>query len=363
MQPRVFAVPFACSPTGKVVSITEVDRDHRAGFTCAGCGAPVVPKFYTARANHFAHSPGMVGACGETALHRYVKRLISEAEAFSLPRSDTGEVVEFIVVSAVEEAPTGDGRVADVLLTLRGKRGREHRVAVEVYVTHATDDERVRSYRGMHLPLLEIEANALASLNPAEIRRVVTSTAEHKRWVWHPLHDRIAGEREIELERVNAELRTRLQVALSDLAAARDDFASTLRSRIAEAESNGYLRARRVAAAKRRSQEKKHRNQQEALRDAYKVKLIQTREEAERLRSRCTATPDLANTLGAVIVREGDPLRVRLDVSALAGVAGLDADYVWATVSNVEQTLRPLLLDREHTASSLRHRHRPPEGI
>ena len=336
-----------------MVTIEEVEGGLSCGCTCPGCGDSLVAKRGQVRAHHFAHLGGSGNeSCRETALHAFVKQVLVEAESLVIPRAATHGEVELAVVDAKEEAGTSGGRTVDVLLTLRDENGRDHRIGVEVCVTHASDEDRVRAYRKHGLPLLEIEAHDLAEWPPEAIRRAVLRSGEHKWWPWHPLHNKLASEREAILEQESEALRQKVLELKREIQFARAE----VRDKIADAEWRGHRQGERYAAEKRRRERRNHRGRAEATQAAYEERLEHARERIAELEARCSTIPSLSDTLGAMIYRSGERPRLRLDVAALQGIAGLDADYVWATVETSDGIEQPLLIDRGHTESALRAR-------
>ncbi len=147
---------------------SEVGRG--ASYACPACRAPLVLRAGTIKSKHLSHKPS--GTCTpETVLHVTAKLLLERAllgwlagkaeitchrscddcgasMPFQLPRSRADSV-------AVEQR-LACGRIPDVSLMLAG----ECTLAIEVFVTHAVDDDKAAA-----LPVHWIELDADAVLD------------------------------------------------------------------------------------------------------------------------------------------------------------------------------------------------------
>lgn len=179
-QPQGIRYSFARGTDGGLVDVRNLSRDARgSGYSCIACGASMIPKLGEVRSKHFAHLVGKP-CSSETYLHRLAKECF--AEGFKRVRQErrTWRVMYPAKVSCSvshPSCPDGEwpmnlalfdqlqieapiqGCIADVLLT-QSSTGRA--LAVEIWVTHECDDEKVAK----GFPILEVkiedEAGALS---------------------------------------------------------------------------------------------------------------------------------------------------------------------------------------------------------
>lgn len=78
MMSRTIQYPFACDEQGALVSVHDIQREHRYEhmYTCPECGKTLRPRLGEKNAKHFYHSDGQ--ACGiESYLHRIAKLIFA----------------------------------------------------------------------------------------------------------------------------------------------------------------------------------------------------------------------------------------------------------------------------------------------
>jgi hypothetical protein len=146
---RGFRVPFGLAGE-ELVGRSEAERG--AEYACPACGAPLVLRAGAIKSKHLSHKPSAT-CTPETVLHATAKLLLArtlhawlagttdvtchrtcddcgESMPFQLPRSRADRV-------AVEQR-LACGRIPDVSLWLGG----DCTLAVEVFVTHAVDEDK-----------------------------------------------------------------------------------------------------------------------------------------------------------------------------------------------------------------------------
>ena len=172
-QPGGFKVPFGQSADGAIVPVAQADRDVR--YVCPACATPLLLRAGQVRQKHFAHR-AQANCSPESALHQATKLRI--AEAVTAWRNGTGNrpvvrrrcdhcggavdspISERIVAAKVECRAPG-GRIVDVgLLDDSGTL----RLAIEVLVTHAVDEQKETALGGLawiELPADHVEDPAI----------------------------------------------------------------------------------------------------------------------------------------------------------------------------------------------------------
>ena len=131
----------------EVVDIKTVPNGLACKCTCIACGQPLNAR-NEGKHNipHFAHVSGFDNpACSETAKHAMAKQIIKEKGWF--PFGDRMYKADSIEL----EKQIGDIR-PDVLAVYRGIP-----IAVEIFVKHAVDDEKLKKVKAYNLTMAEID--------------------------------------------------------------------------------------------------------------------------------------------------------------------------------------------------------------
>lgn len=159
----------------KIIPIEMVDKNERHAhtYTCMGCGAEMTAKMGNKNAWHFAHKVQDEGNCSsETYLHKLAKRLIREKFEsspsfwiqynqvglclsykecrFKYKQEDSCQVFKTVKHDlkqyydlCQEEIPI-EGFIADLLLSSSTHADRNP-VLIEIYVTHKSTEEKLKS--------------------------------------------------------------------------------------------------------------------------------------------------------------------------------------------------------------------------
>jgi hypothetical protein len=160
--PHMSCCSFAIdAATGKSVAITQVQRHgkrKRGTYVCydADCRSAVFARLGDVKAHHFAHYSSQARtSCkgrsnGESAEHIICKHWVarnSEYLRFGKQECPQCNAVVYESLGAgweaeVEARVAGCKRVVDVMLCKTDETGKILRVAVEIFHTHATDDDK-----------------------------------------------------------------------------------------------------------------------------------------------------------------------------------------------------------------------------
>lgn len=172
----------------------------------------------------------------ETLLHLEVKKILQEARYIRVPEiqcyvlrtADDGYDIEKSIDYPSTTIPLTDvalekrfGRlIPDV--TARTTEEHGHVLLIEVTVTNAIDRERQQQIRANNLPALEIDLSRVGGLmSRAELKELVISDVECKRWLCHPEADfcqqELESEANAELQERNSAIRVREEERLSTL--------------------------------------------------------------------------------------------------------------------------------------------------
>jgi hypothetical protein len=181
---------------GKLLSIEEAERGLACGCICPACRAPLVAKKGAKHAHHFAHYRGQSCAHGlETGLHLKAKEILERVRRIALPavflhRQETpyfpAQLIRFDQVQVEQRA--GDLR-PDLILHAGARR-----LLVEVAVTHAAPEQKIKRLQQLGLPALEIDVLAMyqqairqsGSFTAAYYEQALIHGLAHKRWLYNP---------------------------------------------------------------------------------------------------------------------------------------------------------------------------------
>jgi hypothetical protein len=179
------------------------------------------------QAHHFAHHAQSIGrscvSAGETALHKFAKRILDERLEVALPAMIVEERGEKEIVVQAEKRTfdqaileTKDGQIVpDVVLILRDRR-----LIVEFKVTHPCDEQKIARIQSMDVGAIEIDLSRYRDLLLSEIGEQILYEAP-RIWLHNPrergARERLAdkarlrdGEKKKQVERYRAAYRHRL---------------------------------------------------------------------------------------------------------------------------------------------------------
>lgn len=236
---------------GKIISIDEVP-DNMFGLacncTCALCGIKLqacslngkVSRYFR---HHRQNRYGDFANCNpnianETALHQMVKQIIQEEKKFMIPDQivlpfevgiyDLPEKIEvynlknskMMYAESVELESCLNTFTADVRLKTTNEE-----LLIEVFVTHAVDEDKKKKVREYGVSMLEIDLREYIDIpiTSEYLKKMIIESEKNKKWVYFPLSsddvDKIKLYYENEHKRVIEEEKKRLEEAkVKDLA-------------------------------------------------------------------------------------------------------------------------------------------------
>jgi hypothetical protein len=200
-------LPYALR-NDKVVYIDDVDSGLHPDCLCQSCGHALVAKKGNIKVHHFAHHRDSDCAYAtETALHLAAKQIIEQERQLMLPSvmlkfagsKPPWELAKAQLVSVDDvrvESRVGV-HVPDLVVTVRG-----HRLAIEVTVTHKTDDEKIRRLSEHGCSILEIDLSEQSRfLSLEELKALVVNGVAQKKWRFNHYSERVRREVEGACER------------------------------------------------------------------------------------------------------------------------------------------------------------------
>lgn len=178
-----------------LVHISDVERGIKCGCKCPACDGVLVAKQGEKKTHHFAHYAGENCAYGyETSLHLAAKDILLRAGRLELPESnillcgimretlwtDGGE----IIIDSVELEKKTGGVIPDVIVHSGDKM-----MFVEIYVTHAIDEKKLKKLRKLKIPTLEINLSSTDdSISKDELENIILHGGlQYRYWAYDPL--------------------------------------------------------------------------------------------------------------------------------------------------------------------------------
>lgn len=172
-------LPCGVKKDGNVVYIEDAENGKKCDCVCPGCRQPLVAKNNgKKKEHHFAHFRTAECEHGyQSALHYMAKEVFLEMKEFTFVKN--GAPVKYRIDDVVLEKSV-DSVVPDILVTCDGKS-----FAVEIFVTHAVDDEKKEKIRSLKLSALEIDLSRFryAILDKEALKSEVNNTGNFS-WVY-----------------------------------------------------------------------------------------------------------------------------------------------------------------------------------
>ena len=152
---------------GNPAYIENVPNGKNCGCICAECkGALIAKNKGTVKIHHFAHASGNDSIkCSQTALHLLAKEIIAEEKR--IPTFQNGKI-EFVHVDSVEQEKNLGDIIPDVYALYNTKP-----IAVEIFVSHAVDDEKFVKIQNHKLTTFEINLSQMNFETKEEVKQAI----------------------------------------------------------------------------------------------------------------------------------------------------------------------------------------------
>ena len=149
---------------GKLVSVEDVPAGLKCDCFCPACGEHLVAKKGQKMTHHFAHKAGTNCAFGyQTSLHLLAKDILANARRMVIPelylrpdkpwlRDHLISPAREILIDEVDVEQNHGSIIPDVAVYAGGKK-----FFVEIYVTHAVDEEKLSKLKQAGISTIEID--------------------------------------------------------------------------------------------------------------------------------------------------------------------------------------------------------------
>ena len=177
--------------TGKIVGIDEVEKGLACNCVCPNCGAVLEARKGKVNIHHFAHyDKDDTSFCSESALHLAAKEVLKEEREIMLPSLRVGnnnfEVLPDKYIFRynsidVEKSIFVDGEIIRPDAIVYNENAK---LAIEILVSHAVDDEKKEKIKRAKLTTVEISLNIDDILNKETLRIFLISKISNKKWIF-----------------------------------------------------------------------------------------------------------------------------------------------------------------------------------
>jgi ssDNA-binding Zn-finger/Zn-ribbon topoisomerase 1 len=181
---------------GELVHISKVEGGLKCDCICPSCNATLVARKGTKVMHHFAHHNADMCKYGyETSLHMAAKEIIAKAKNMWIPavylNFDSGRKPELIKdtmeikIDDVTLEKGLDNIIPDIIVSAGGKM-----LIVEIYVTHAMDEEKLQKIRKMNVSTLEIDLSKRETqITEEELEHAIIESSLEKQWKYNALEE------------------------------------------------------------------------------------------------------------------------------------------------------------------------------
>lgn len=200
--------------TKRIVGVDDVVNGLACGCLCPDCKKHLVAKNDgSKRKHHFAHYNGLdcVGA-RMTALHLLAQQIISDRKMVMLPDYNGGYYKKETTCIAFDEILLEeycDGLRPDCIGIVSGKDGTDHRLWIEIRVTHEVDEQKQKTIRSADVSCIEIDLSDMLNTDYTadSVTQRLLGMKHDRKWVNCPKCNEKNLQYKAHYERIEAERR------------------------------------------------------------------------------------------------------------------------------------------------------------
>lgn len=191
--------PICAYRNGVLVTIDDVEESGLAcNCICPKCNEPLMARKGNHNVHHFAHKPNSNCNYGyQSSIHYLAKEIIASAQSIYIP--------ELEIRGIRRESIHDDGiiRIAGRELDIKTIK-LEHKIdsiipdivvynnndkplAIEIFVTHAVDEEKERKIKDINIPVIEVDLSKVNHLiTREELQNILLKPNDRKYWIFSP---------------------------------------------------------------------------------------------------------------------------------------------------------------------------------
>lgn len=136
----------------KIYHISEVKRGKECNCVCPYCGQDLLAKKGNIRSHHFAHVKKECKYAFETAVHMYIKEILSNNNKIYVPGHNFAKEM-YLHYNRVESETRFGGVIPDIVIYV-GKQNKP--LLIEINVTHPIDVNKLEKIINMDISVLQI---------------------------------------------------------------------------------------------------------------------------------------------------------------------------------------------------------------
>lgn len=217
----------------KIRTITEVPRGLDCNCICPACSARLIAKKGNLKAPHFAHYRSTENQdCRETAIHLMAKYILTSRDSVLLKPIEIASVrkysnlqepfQEFVqhftapinVYDVQEEVSLPEFAIKPDILCKFSEGGTEFELAIEIAVTHKSDEIKHEKIRKADLTTVEIDLHDLTLMDRISFADIEREIENPKRIEWLHVSSQLNGRL---TDKVNLENERKVQLRNEDI--------------------------------------------------------------------------------------------------------------------------------------------------
>lgn len=168
--------------------ISEIEKELACCY-CPSCYSNPAAKKGNQKIHNFAH----YNVENEISLHMRAKKLLSELDQMEIPdlylefhKSNKAKELIFshhpVTIFDVKLEKRIDNFIPDIIINTN-----EGVILIEIYVTHAVDERKIKSVKKSKLPMIEIDlSNKRELITVQGLYSILLEGLNNKKWVYHP---------------------------------------------------------------------------------------------------------------------------------------------------------------------------------
>lgn len=200
--------------TKRIVGVDDVVNGLACGCLCPDCKQQLVAKNDgTKKEHHFAHYNGLdcVGA-RMTALHLLAQQIIADKKMVMLPDYNGSYYQKETTCTTFDEILLEeycDGLRPDCIGIVSGNDGTEHRLWIEIRVTHEVDKKKQKTIKAADVSCIEIDLSDMLKIDYTadSVTQRLLEMKHDRKWVNCPKYDEINLQYKAKYEQIEAEQR------------------------------------------------------------------------------------------------------------------------------------------------------------
>lgn len=198
--------------TRRIVGVDDVANGLACECLCPDCKQQLVAKNGGAkREHHFAHYNGLDCARARmTALHLLAQQIIADRKMVMLPDYNGGyfhKETTCITFDEILLEEYCDGLRPDCIGIVSGKDGKDHRLWIEILVTHEVDEKKQKTIKESDVSCIEIDLSDMLKTDYSadSVTQRLHGMKTDRKWINCPKYDVINLQHKTKYEQVEAE--------------------------------------------------------------------------------------------------------------------------------------------------------------